>query len=117
MKLTEPQINFILDVFFKSYSDKYAGAMGIARKLITDGTVIVAGNDSIFKGGIGNFIKTHKADGLFDCLEYKIDLESLVSSHFFRESLECAITDLKKESAILIEKTSNLEKLYNGKTD
>ncbi len=117
MKLSEHQIDFILDMFFKSYETQYNGAMNIGRGLLTTGTATVAGNEPIFKGGIGNFIKTSKAEGLYHCLEYKIDLESFISSHFFREALNATVEDLKRESAILIEKTSNLEKLYNGKTD
>jgi hypothetical protein len=113
MKLTEPQIDFILDMFFKSYESQYNGAMGIGRGLLTTGTATVAGNESIFKGGIGNFIKTSKAEGLYYCLEYKLDLESFMSSHLFREALAHTVDELKKEAAVLIEKTSNLELLRN----
>jgi hypothetical protein len=115
MKLSEHQIDFILDMFFKSYETQYNGAMNIGRGLLTTGTATVAGNEPIFKGGIGNFIETSKAEGLYHCLEYKIDLESFISSHFFREALNATVEDLKRESALLIERTKNLEILYlNG---
>ena len=80
-KLTNYQKEFILEHFFKN--EKFSGWKSIAENLLNFGTCIVAGDECIWFGGIGNFIKTQKAEQSFGCLEYKFDLEYLLSSEYF----------------------------------
>lgn len=82
--LTDNQIDFLLEHFFKN--EKFAGWRNIATKLLTTGSCVVAGNDSIWHGGIGNFIKTEAPDGYVDCIVYKFDLEYFLKSGWFKES-------------------------------
>lgn len=82
-QLTETQKQFLLTYFFKN--DKFAGWKTIATKLLENGSCIVAGNDCIWKGGIGNFIKTYKAIDFVDCLEYRFDLEYFLTSAWYKE--------------------------------
>ena len=81
--LTENQKNFILDYFFKN--ERYAGWRGIAMNLLSFGWCIVAGENCIWQGGIGNFIKTKKTEKAAGCLLYEFDLEEFLSSEWYRE--------------------------------
>lgn len=92
-QLTKLQKEFILDYFF--INSKYPGWRNIGEKLLTEGECIVAGEDCIWIGGIGNFIKTKKEDGLIGCLRYKFDLYMFLSSPFYKEVYEEHIKDLE----------------------
>ncbi len=81
--LTENQINFLLEYFFKA--EEFASWKNIATKLLNTGSCIVAGKDCIWIGGIGNFIKTKNAENLIDCLLYEFDLEYFLSSEWYKE--------------------------------
>jgi hypothetical protein len=81
MKLTESQIKFILSTFF--ILDKYPGSKSIGENLINTGSCIVAGNECIWKGGVGNFIQTKQNPNTIGCLEYKFDLCSFLESNWF----------------------------------
>jgi hypothetical protein len=82
-KLTENQKNFMKERFFKN--EEYAGWSNIADALLETGTCIVPGDDCIWKGGIGNFIKTTTAEDLIGCVRYNFDLSNFVSSEWFKE--------------------------------
>lgn len=81
--LTEYQKEFILNNFFKN--EKYAGWKTIATTLLEKGECIVAGEGCIWRGGIGNFIKTEHAKGEFFCTRYKFDLANFLSSEWYKE--------------------------------
>lgn len=91
MKLTENQINFLLE-FFKD--ERHLGWKNIAINLIKNGKCIVAGTDCIWKEGIGNFINTEFAKNAVDCLEYTFDLEYFLSSEWFKEVSNNKIREL-----------------------
>ena len=82
--LTKHQVEFLLEYFFKN--ERYAGWRGIATKLIENGKCIVAGDECIWKGGIGNFVKTNETSLAEGCLEYTFDVISFVeNSLWFKE--------------------------------
>lgn len=83
-ELTKNQKDFILKNFFKN--PKYNGWESIATKLLETGTCVVAGYDCIWKGGIGNFIETSKAEDFIDCVRYNFDTESFLKSKYYIES-------------------------------
>lgn len=102
--LTENQINFLLEYFFKT--EKFAGWKSIATKLLNTGNCIVAGKKPIWIGGIGNFIKTKEAENAIDCLLYEFDLEYFLSSEWYKEISIQYI-------AILASKKRQIETEYN----
>jgi|SRR6187402_854634 len=95
INLTSNQLTFLLEYFFKNES--YAGWRSIATKLLDNGNCIVAGKDCIWKGGVGNFIKTKEAEDLIDCCEYIFDLEYFLSSEWFKEIHSEYTSELAKE--------------------
>ena len=103
-KLTDNQLGFILDNFFKN--EKYPGWKNIALKLLLEERCIVAGTECIWIGGIGNFIKTQEEPNLFGCSLYTFDLEYFISSEWFKEVKKNYLSDL-------YEKKSDLERQYD----
>ena len=98
-QLTKIQKDFIVEMFFKN--EKFAVAKNVAEKLLEKGECIVAGEDCIWRGGIGNFIKTTKADDVFGCLKYSFNLEQFLSSDFFK-----LYAEKEKENLHLVIKAS-----------
>jgi len=94
-KLTENQREFMITNFFQN--EKYAGAKGIAEKLLDKGHCIVAGKDCIWHGGIGNFIKTSEAEDAIDCLLYEFDLDIFKSSGYYKETHKFILKDLAEK--------------------
>lgn len=94
-KLTDIQIDFLLDTFFEKPG--YPGWRNIAEALLRLGKCVIAGDKCIWQGGVGNFIRTSRADGLFDCLEYKFDLESFLSAEWIKETLIDEIISFEME--------------------
>lgn len=97
MKLNEIQINYLL----KFFPDNCAGAKDIARKLLTNGTCIVAGTKPIWSGGIGNFIKYKPVKDAFECTEYTLDIDYLLSSTWIKDHLHNDVREIKDEIAVL----------------
>jgi hypothetical protein len=95
--LTENQKNFLLEYFFKL--EEFAGWKNIATELLNSGHCIVAGKNCIWRGGIGNFIKTKNAENGIDCLLYEFDLEHFLSSEWYKEisNLYIAMLSNKKK--------------------
>ena len=109
--LTENQIDFILKKYFEPHLNKYAGAVNIGRKLLTQDSVIVAGNDCIFNGSIGNFITTKKAENFVDCLEYTLDIYTLRTSKIFLSDWDIEFQRLTTELNSIKEKIIDMENL------
>jgi len=103
-KLTENQINFLLEYFFKT--EKFAGWKNIAVKLLNSGSCIVAGKECIWHGGIGNFIKTKNEESAIDCLLYEFNLEQFLSTEWYKEISNQYIS-------ILSDKKRRIETEYN----
>lgn len=82
-KLTDYQKRFIMNEFFMD--ERFTGWKGIAETLLEDGKCIVAGSDCIWKGGIGNFIKTEPAKGTIGCILYTFDLDNFLKSEWYKE--------------------------------
>lgn len=80
-KLTDYQFRFILVNFFKK--EEGIAWRIIACNLLEYGRAIYAGEKCVWDGGIGNFIRTEKAEGYHGCLLYSFDLESFLKSEYF----------------------------------
>lgn len=117
-KLTQFQREFILEKFFniKSYfrNGQPVGWKRIAESLINDKKCIVAGDDKIWIGGIGNFIQTKKAENTFGCLEYSFDVDEFLKSEWAKQifkdelkSVTTKISDLEYEKFDLLELINN----------
>lgn len=96
-KLTYRQKEFLLENFFSVASKEFPGWQSTALALLDKGQAIVAGNECIWQGGIGNFIETKRAEFFIDCLEYKFDLESFLKSGFFKKTKKTAVYKLTKK--------------------
>ena len=107
--LTICQKQFLLDYFFKN--EKYAGWRNIATALLETGTCIVAGDRSIWHGGIGNFIKTSDAPNAIDCLLYTFDLEYFFSSNWYKEINEAYVLELANKIEDLLKEHYEIKKL------
>ena len=99
MNLTESQKKFLLSAFFES--DKYPGSRSIGDKLLTDGKATIAGDKCIWIGGIGNFIQTKETTEAFGCIEYSFDLDTFLSSNWFKEMKQLHIEKMSEEVDIL----------------
>jgi len=95
--MKKAQKEFLLKTFFET--DRFAGWKNIAEALIDTGKCIVAGEGSLWVGGIGNFIKTNPAQNAIDCTELTFDLKSFVSTDnlYFTEGFNSHIEWLKAE--------------------
>jgi hypothetical protein len=107
-KLNGVQVDFLIQSFFKHID--YVGSMRIGKKLIETGKCIVAGNELIWKGGIGNFIKTSEAENAVDCLLYEFDLEDFLTSEYFKEVKGAYCENMEKK---IREMNSRLESISN----
>lgn len=107
--MTEYQKNFLLDYFFKN--EEYAGWKNIALALLVDGQCVVAGGSCIWTGGIGNFIKTEEAEDFIGCVKYIFDLETFLTSEWFKEIHDGYTTTLAWEKANLDQKYAEICKL------
>ena len=87
---------------------QYAGWKNIANALIDKGECIVAGEDCIWRGGIGNFIETEKTEGLIGCLKYKFDLEYFKKSSWFEEELELCLAERVKERHVITDRLASI---------
>ena len=112
-KLTEKQIEYIVNHFFKN--DDFAGWKTIAVSLLMTGKCIVAGDGCVWVGGIGNFIKTNKADGFYGCTEYVFDLEVFLSCLWYKEYTEIYLNDLYDKINELEEEHGEIATLTYGK--
>ena len=84
MELKPTQKEFIIERFFKN--DAFAGWKEIAEKLLDKGKCIVAGDECIWRGGIGNFISTKPANDAYKCSEYTFKLGYFLDSSFYKEN-------------------------------
>lgn len=108
-KLTTPQKEFLLQHFFRHH--KYAGWKNIAESLLEFGKTIVAGNDCIWKGGIGNFITLSEAPkDSVDCVVYEFYLESFLQSEWLKEVVSYYDTEMQER---ITELQKNLDKTIN----
>ena len=113
-ELTQHQKDFFLNNFFKN--NEYAGWKNIATALLETGTCIVPGEYCIWIGGIGNFIKTERERGAFDCLLYTFDLEYFMTSEWYKQ-IHKDYTDLlyEKIKALVEEHSELCNPLFNLK--
>ena len=107
--MTEYQKNFLLDCFFKN--EEYAGWKNIALTLLEKGQCVVAGENCIWTGGIGNFIKTEETEDFIGCIKYVFDLKSFLRSEWYKEISEEYTTSLAVEKASLDQEYAEICKL------
>lgn len=106
--LTAYQKNFLLNYFFKK--EAYPGWYQIAMDLLEKGECLVSGEECIWKGGIGNFIKTEKpTTPVYDCILYKFD-PSFFNSAWYKETLNNYIALLTEKKAALDQELQEITK-------
>lgn len=106
--LTSNQKEFILNFFEEK---NCPGWKTIAEKLLSAGQCIVAGEDRIWNGGIGNFIKVDPAKDSYKCSVYTFDLESFLSSEWFEQAKDFEILTLNAKIEISKSKLEDISKL------
>lgn len=84
-ELTQTQKDWILDTFFEPWSMKYPGVRNIGNALIESGVCYVPGDECIFEGHVGNFIRTSIDNNCVGCLKYEFDLDYFMNSEYFKE--------------------------------
>lgn len=107
--MTKHQKNFLLGFF---ENKEFPGWKTIATSLIEHGNTIVAGDECIWKGGIGNFIQTEPAQNAFGCLLYKFDKESFYKSVYYQEILSHNLKVLSNKKREIIEEYNDLKEMY-----
>lgn len=95
------QINLIANTFFKPDDDKYPGWKGIAEKLIATGECIVAGNDKIWYGGVGNFISTENIEEAVGCVKLKFDIDNFKKTSMYKLQIDDQINKVTAKINIL----------------
>jgi hypothetical protein len=108
--LNETTKDFIIDHFFNN--GQFSGWRNIAEKLLTKGECVVAGEDCIWKGGIGNFIKVSNADEFIGCVKYSFDTDDFIKSEYFKGAhINCL--DRKNAELVYLElEVDNLAKIF-----
>jgi hypothetical protein len=114
--MTEKEKEFLLEKVFRN--DLYAGWKSIADELLERGECFVAGENCIWVGEIGNFIKTVSVVKFVGCSLYKFDLDNFLSSKWYLEEIKAAYLFSLKErydklSSELSEIKSELEDITN----
>jgi hypothetical protein len=102
--LTEYQKNFILEHFFSNEDYKFTWKR-IATALLDTGECLVSSDNSIWNGGIGNFIKTETPENAIGCLLYKFDLDYFLTSLWYKEIASLYLSEL-------VDKKCKLEKEF-----
>lgn len=96
-ELTQIQKDWILNTFFESWTVRYPGAINIGRTLIESGICYVPGNECIFEGHVGNFIRTSIDNNCVGCLKYEFDLDYFMNSEYFKEAKTKYCDDLYQD--------------------
>lgn len=109
MTLTNHQKNFILENFFKK--EEFPGWKNIANKLLDNGKCIVAGENCIWVGGVGNFISTSPTKDAFGCLEYTFSLQYFMTSKWFQEIYKQYLQIITEELKEKEQKVTEIEQL------
>jgi hypothetical protein len=111
--LTKNQTETIVNNFF--ILEEYPGSKNIAETLLAKGFCIVAGDECIWKGGVGNFITTTVAEEYFGCLRYEFNLSEFLKSNYFKDFLKIEIESLEKQSNEILSKVNDLQGFYQFK--
>jgi hypothetical protein len=109
MSLTEKQLEFLLEFF---ELPEYPGWKNVATCLLTEGNCIVPGTKCIWKGGVGNYIKTESLPNAYNCILYKFDLYMFLSSPWIKEHYEYHIAELEETIKRLEDTKNEIKSLY-----
>lgn len=91
------QIEFLIDNFFDTHEARNVnGWRSIATNLIAQGQCVVAGEGSIWIGGIGNFIHKGYAKDFVGCSILKFDVKEFVKSVYYHEIKKGELERLNK---------------------
>lgn len=115
-ELNQAQKNLLLGFFENTHTaEKYPGWKGIAENLINYGSCIVAGDSSIWKGGIGNFIKTGPVETVpvSGCILYTFDAEYFMTSEMYKFGIESRLEEIRQEVIKCDEEKKELEKEFS----
>lgn len=91
---------------------KYPGWKSIATELLNQGECIVAGDNCIWIGGVGNFIKLESNTNFIDCNNYVLDYDSFIKSKWVKEYIENKQQLIHEEILTLIQKNIKLSQMY-----
>lgn len=113
MRLTENQEKTVLEYFSHNLVDgvSLVSALRIGQTLIEKGKCLVAGDECIWRGGIGNFVICNKAEDAVGVLEYTFDLGTFLSSVWFRENTQHAIDGLNGKLKVMTLELNELVEL------
>ena len=109
--LSDYQKEFLLDYFFEK--EGHYGWRNIATKLLETGQCIVAGNECIWVGGIGNFIKTEEAEDAVDCTLHTFNLNDLLASKWYKGIRDYHISSLSNKKQEIEKEYEEINKLVN----
>lgn len=107
--LSVNQKNFLLEYFFRN--EDYGGWKNIATTLIESGECIVAGKNTLWIGGIGNFIKTEDAVNAFECTLHKFDLDYFLTSAWYQSIKKEYIAQLEEKHQTLAKELIEINNL------
>ena len=110
MEIDNYKEEFILK-FFKD--ERFAGWKNIASKLIKTGSCIVAGENPIWVGGIGNFISIKPYKDAYNCSEFTFHKELFFNSDYFQDYLKGGILNISTKIEDLEREKQSLEELLN----
>ena len=96
-ELTQIQKDWILNTFFIPWEYEYPGVRNIANALIESGVCYVPGDECIFEGHVGNFIRTSIDNNCVGCLKYEFDLDYFMNSEYFKEAKTKYCDDLYQD--------------------
>ncbi len=74
---------FIITTFFKT--PNHPNWEIIAEILLNEGECVVAGEEEIWCGGIGNFIRQNKEPKAVGCIRYYFDIKGFLESAYFQD--------------------------------
>jgi hypothetical protein len=108
---TQFQLDFLRTFFYENNSN-YAGWINLADALLKHGKCIVAGNNCIWVGGIGNFITTKPAENAVDCIEYTFNYEEFTKSELYLSALREHIMRISESKKAIEQQYSEISNLH-----
>ena len=119
-QLTEYQMKFILDTFFKPLHYEYPGALNIGKVLLTEGGCVIPDSGTyIFQHSpLRQFNSVSNADDkkYINCLEYTFDLEGFLNSHNLKSAVSRHYEELESQYKVQKQMKSELFELLGEET-
>ena len=110
MKLNESQINFLQETFF--LQPEFPGSREVSLKLLSEGKCIVASEQRLWFGGVGNFIKRTPAEGSVGCSMLTLDISEFLA--WAEKTLMRYYAQAESDLRDMAEKTASLRDLIRA---